>query len=81
MVTLPRDLLREVNAVAEELGESRSHLVRQALLDLIERIKQRRFEELLAEGYRESAEHAAQVAADLMPVQAVVAEGAGGWDE
>ena len=81
MVTLPSDLLRDVDAAAQEVGQSRSHLIRQALADLLAGIRRRQYEELMAEGYRESAKHAAEVAADLMPLQSIVAEGAGGWDE
>jgi metal-responsive CopG/Arc/MetJ family transcriptional regulator len=81
MVTLPFDLLREVDSTARELKQSRSQLVRQALTDLLQRIKQRQFEELLAEGYRETAEQSAAFTADNLLLQARATEGRWTWDE
>jgi hypothetical protein len=55
--------------------------VRQALTDLLQRIKQRQFEELLAEGYRETAEQSAAFTADNLLLQARATEGRWTWDE
>ena len=81
MITLPPDLLKDVDATARELKQNRSQLVRQALLDLLQRIKQHQFEELLAEGYRESAAQSETLAADSLPLQAQATEGGWKWDE
>ncbi|MBI3947422.1 MAG: ribbon-helix-helix protein, CopG family [Armatimonadetes bacterium] len=81
MVTLPRDLLQEVDAAAGELKQNRSELVRRALREMLRQIRERRFEELLAEGYRESAARAAVVGSEGLPLQAAATEGTWHWDE
>jgi metal-responsive CopG/Arc/MetJ family transcriptional regulator len=81
MITLPSELLREVDAAAKQRGQSRSELVRHALRELLEQARRQRFEALLAEGYRESAEHAGRTASDAMPLQAAATEGVWQWDE
>ncbi|RLB33199.1 MAG: hypothetical protein DRH12_18680 [Deltaproteobacteria bacterium] len=56
MVTLPDELLQQVDAVAKDLKQNRSRFVRQALAERLERISRRKFETLLAEGYQVMAE-------------------------
>ncbi|HEY3082792.1 MAG TPA: ribbon-helix-helix protein, CopG family [Chloroflexota bacterium] len=81
MLTMPAELLDEVDALARRTGRKRSQLVRQALHELLDRQRRREFEELLADGYREMAEDAAVVAADGQTLQAEAARDVWRWDE
>lgn len=56
MVTLPEEMLRVIDVVAKELGETRSKFTRQALMARVEQYKKQKFEALLAEGYQLMAE-------------------------
>ncbi|MBI2939897.1 MAG: ribbon-helix-helix protein, CopG family [Chloroflexi bacterium] len=47
MVTVPPDLLAAVDAAARRLGRKRSHVMRQALQDWLDRQRQQQFEALL----------------------------------
>lgn len=81
MLTMPADLLREVDELAERKGRKRSQLVRDALGEMLERERRREFEELLAEGYREQAAVLAELAQDFALIQAQAAEGIWVWDD
>lgn len=56
MVTLPEEMVRVIDTVARELGETRSKFTRQALMARVEQHKKQKFEALLAEGYQIMAE-------------------------
>lgn len=56
MVTLPEEMLRLIDTVAKEMGETRSKFTRQALMARVEQYKKQKFEALLAEGYQAMAE-------------------------
>ena len=75
MVTIPTDLLKDIDSVAKRLKQNRSQLVRQALVELLQKFKQQEFEAFLAEGYREMSKENAIVVAESLPLQAVVTEG------
>jgi len=75
MVTIPTDLLKDIDSVAKRLKQNRSQLVRQALIELLQKFKQQEFEAFLAEGYREMSKENAIVVAESLPLQAVVTEG------
>ena len=81
MLTLPPELLHAVDALSHRKGRKRSQLVRQALEEMLERERQREYEELMAEGYREMAEDLAEFAADFQQAQAEAAEGLWTWDD
>mgnify|MGYP001595316651 CR=1 FL=1 len=81
MVTLPSDTLAAVDAAARTLGRKRSHVVRQALQDWLDRQRQQQFEGLLAEGYQETAREAAAAVTESLSLQAAAAEGIWRWDE
>lgn len=80
MFTVPADLLHEVDALAHRTKQKRSHLVRQALQELLQRHRQQEFEALMAEGYQELAEEAAALASESVSLQAAAAEGVWRWD-
>ena len=61
MVTIPTDLLKDVDSTAKRLKRNRSQLVRQALAELLEKLKRQEFEALLAEGYREMSKENATI--------------------
>lgn len=81
MLTLPADLLQEVDTAARQLGRARSHVVRQALQDWLERQRRQQFEALLAEGYQAMAQEAAATASESMALQAASTEEVWHWDE
>ncbi len=81
MLTLPLDLLQPVDTLAQRMGRKRSHVVRQALQDWLERQQQQEFEALLAEGYQAMAQEAAAIASESLSLQAAADEGVWRWDE
>ncbi len=81
MLTLPPDLLQEVDTAARHLGRKRSHVVRQALQDWLERQRRQQFEALLAEGYQAMAQEAAAIATESLSLQASSTEEVWRWDE
>lgn len=81
MLTMPEDLLAEVDRVARRRKQNRSEFVRAALHDYLEQLRQAEFETLLAEGYREMADVAAELAEESLPLQAEAAKGAWANDE
>jgi len=64
IVTLPEDLLSTIDQTSKELKTSRSKFFREAVIKYLSEIKQRKFEALMAEGYKEMAEE------DLLDAQA-----------
>jgi CopG family transcriptional regulator/antitoxin EndoAI len=81
ILTLPEDMLEEVDSLARRHQQNRSQLIRQALHDLLERERQAEFEALLAEGYQAHAAELAQAAIDAEAAQAMAADGLWVWDE
>jgi metal-responsive CopG/Arc/MetJ family transcriptional regulator len=79
MLTLPADLLSEVDSLAQRTRRKRSQLLREAFRDLLERERQADFAALLAEGYQAQAAQIEQTAADAGLAQAAGALWA--WDE
>ncbi len=81
MITIPTDLLKDVDSAAKRLKQNRSQLVRQALAELLQKLKQQGFEALLAEGYREMSKENATIVAESLPLQTAATEGVWKWDE
>ena len=50
MITIPTDLLKDVDLTAKRLKRNRSQLVRQALVELLGKLKQQESEAFLAKG-------------------------------
>lgn len=76
MLTMPKDLLAEVDRAARRRRQNRSEFVRTVLHDYLEQLRQAEFESLLAEGYREMATAAAELVEESLPLQSEVAKGA-----
>jgi len=81
MITLPDDLLREVDKAVRRLAENRSQFVRRALRGRLEQLRQQEFESLLAEGYQVMAKDATTMAQESLPLQAAAVEKVWQWDE
>ncbi len=81
MITIPADLLRDVDSVAQDLKQNRSQLIRQALAELIQRTRQQEFEELLAEGYMEASQEDSEIVFESLSIQSAAAEGTWEWDD
>lgn len=71
MITVPPDLLAQVDAAAQHLGQSRSRFVREALTVRMAALEREVFDALLAEGYRAMNDAAAEIVAELVPLQAM----------
>ena len=80
MITIPHDLLGDVDSAAQSLKQNRSQFIRQALTDFLQRLEQQEFEKLLAEGYREMSESNSKIVAESFSVQAAATEGTWEWD-
>ncbi len=81
MLTMPADLLREVDAVAREMGRKRSQLVRDALNELIARRRAAQFEEMLAAGYLETTPVAREWVEDTASALPMSASDVWRWDD
>lgn len=55
MLTLPDDLLDEIDRVADQINQNRSEFVRTALREHLNRLRKKEKELLMAEGYLEMA--------------------------
>ena len=70
ILSIPNDLLQDVNLVSERLKKNRSQLIRQAIAEFLNQIKQKEFEELMAEGYQESSSMNSDIIKDSLGLQA-----------
>ena len=81
IITIPSELLGEVDSAAQKLRQNRSQLVRRALNEFLQRLKQRELESLMVEGYRETSGENSDIAAESRLLQAAAAEGVWKWDD
>ena len=81
MLTMPPDLVRQVDALARRRGRRRSQLVRDVLSEELARERQREFEALLAEGYRAMAADLAETAEEYGEAQAEATARVWRWDD
>jgi CopG family transcriptional regulator / antitoxin EndoAI len=81
MITVPEELLSQVDQLAAREGQNRSQLIRQALTDLLDRKEREAFEALLAAGYQELAAAARDAAEDGERAQVEAAAGVWTWEE
>ena len=79
-ITFPEELLHAVDETVKQLQCNRSQLVRRALSEFLDRIKQQEFEEaLLADGYREMAQANTELVKESLPMQAAATESVWKW--
>ena len=81
IVTLPRELLNEIDAAAVRLERKRSRLIRDALVEWLELRHKEEFEALLAEGYREMAEQTTELVRDFAAAAAEATKDTWRWDD
>jgi CopG family transcriptional regulator/antitoxin EndoAI len=81
ILTLPREMLDELDERAQRLDRKRSKLIRDALGEWLELQRKREFEELLAEGYREQYDVLAELAEEAVWAQAEATKDTWRWDE
>jgi CopG family transcriptional regulator / antitoxin EndoAI len=55
IITLPEELLNDVNKIADLRNSNRSKIIREALAKYVYELKKREEETLMAEGYKEMA--------------------------
>jgi len=80
-VTMPGSLRRELDEAATAVTENRSEFVRRAVQERIERLRQRRFERLLAEAYQLANEDSATDLRSTLGAQDAAAGQAWCWDD
>jgi len=80
ILTLPGELLREIDAVAERLERKRSRVIREALTEWLEIQRRREIEALLEESYRTQAAELEQLAADFQGAEAEAGKTLWRWD-
>jgi metal-responsive CopG/Arc/MetJ family transcriptional regulator len=81
ILSLPREMLDELDTRAQQLERKRSKLIREALGEWLELQHKREFEELLAEGYRERAAELEQTAEEWLPLTLQAVDSTWRWDE
>lgn len=81
IVSLPRETLDELDAVAEKLDRKRSRVIREALGEWLALQRQREFEALLEEGYRSRSTEIEQLAVEFAQLAAQATEATWRWDE
>ncbi len=81
MITMPENLLHKTDQMAHKLGQNRSEFIRQALQTQLEIQRRQEYEALLAEGYQEMAEQAAEWSEGAQAGQIAATEGIWVWDE
>jgi CopG family transcriptional regulator/antitoxin EndoAI len=69
IVTMPPDLLRQVEEMAAELNFNRSQFIRQALEAFLEEQRRRELRELLKEGYLYRAQESLEMAEEFYSVE------------
>ena len=81
MITITSELLGDVDSAAQRLKQNRSQLIRRAVTDFLQQLKQKEFEALMAEGYKEISREDSSIVAESRPLQAVAAEGIWEWND
>jgi metal-responsive CopG/Arc/MetJ family transcriptional regulator len=81
MITIPAELLVDVDSVAQRLEQNRSQLIRRAIADFLQRLKEKEFEALMVEGYRETSKGDSNIVAESRPLQAEATEGIWEWND
>jgi metal-responsive CopG/Arc/MetJ family transcriptional regulator len=69
-VEFPTELLRRAEEAAQQLQTNRSQLIRNSVQEYVLRLERKRFEEELAEGYRQDAELNRRLCAEFAYVDA-----------
>ena len=81
MITIPSELLGDVDSAAERLKQNRSQLIRRAITNFLQQLKQREFEALMAEGYQEISKEGSKIVAESRPLQSAAAEAIWEWND
>ena len=81
MITIPPDLLKDVDSTAQRLKQNRSQLIRTAVIDFLRRLKQKDFQALMAEGYQEVSRANSNIVAESRSLQAVATERIWEWGD
>jgi metal-responsive CopG/Arc/MetJ family transcriptional regulator len=81
MITIPSELLGDVDSAAERLKQNRSQLIRRAITNFLQQLKQREFEALMAEGYQEISKEDSKIVTESLPLQSAAAEGIWEWND
>ncbi|MEK7398261.1 MAG: ribbon-helix-helix protein, CopG family [Candidatus Poribacteria bacterium] len=81
MITIPENLLEDVDLASERLKKNRSQLIRQAITEFLRQLKQKEFEELMAEGYQKTSDIDSQIVDNSLELQSKASEKVWAWDE
>lgn len=81
MITIPSEMLVDVDSVAQRLKQNRSQLIRRAITNFLQQLKQKDFEALMAEGYQKTSKENSNIVAESRPLQAVATQGIWEWND
>ena len=81
MITITSELLGDVDSAARKLKQNRSQLIRRAIADFLQQLKQKEFEALMAEGYQEISREDSSIVDESCSLQAAATEGIWEWDD
>ncbi len=81
IVTMPPDLLSQVEEVAAKLNYSRSRLIREAVEQFVEAQRRQELRELLKEGYLFRAEESRQLAQEFFVAEKEAWDRYAPWEE
>ncbi len=81
IVTMPPDLLSQVEEVATKLNFSRSRLIREAVEQFVEAERRQELRELLKEGYLYRAEESRQLAQEFFIAEKEAWDRYAPWEE
>ena len=81
MITIPAELLGDIDSVAKRLGQNRSQFLRRAATNFLNQLKQRDFESLMAAGYIEASRKGSDIVDESRSIQAAATEKVWEWDD
>ncbi len=81
MITIPAELLGDVDSLARSLKQNRSQFIRGAITRFLQELKQKEFEALMAEGYREMSGEGSEMIAESCSLQAAATEEIWEWND
>ena len=81
MITMPAELLGDVDSVAQHLKQNRSQFIRGAIINFLQQLKQKEFEALMAEGYRKTVGEDSEIVAESHSLQIAATEGIWEWKD
>jgi len=81
MITMPSNLLKDIDSAKEKLKQNRSQFIRYVITEYLNQQKKKEFEEQVARGYMESSEEDSIIVEESIKAQLIATEKEWVWDE